>query len=147
MPTNLKSVHRILHGPSTGLQAILEKASVLQYINQKLMIFLGAPMSHHMVLANIREDTAVILADSSVWLSKARYQASSILQFLTVEVGLSKLKKIQFKVQPRSESMQTHSKSLSMSVDTAKILASNDIKDPDLKSAIQHLSNNFQPKV
>lgn len=149
MPTYLKSVSNILHSPSTGLQAILEKASVLQQINQNLCLFLSEPLNQHIVLANVRDDTAVIMADSSVWLTKARYQGASILRFLTHDVGLTKLKKVQFKVQPHTGNTALQAPNPDVSVKAAQWLnqAADDIQDPGLKAAIKQLSNNFQPKV
>ena len=145
---NMKSVTKILHSPSAGLQAILEKASVLQEINLQLQAFLPTPLNRHITLANVRGDTIVILADSSVWLTKARYQGTEILRFFTQDVGLTKLNKIQFKVQPHTDAA-IKPETLGESGSAAGCLhrASDQLRDPSLKAAVEQLSNNFQPKV
>lgn len=147
MPTNLKSAHKILHSPSAGLQAILEKAAILEQINHELSQHLGDPLNQHIVLANVREDKAILLADTSVWLTKARYKASNILKFLSQDLGLQKLKKIQFKIRHLSPDPQAPTIAPCLSAQAAQILASADIDDPKLKGAIQQISNNFHPKV
>jgi len=138
----VKSVNRILAAQNDSLQSLLERAAVLDGVNQRLLRLLPSPLNQHICLANIREDTAVIMADSSAWLTRARYQGAEILQLLRQEPGLAQLKKLHFKIQPLAQYPERPVSRPQLSENAAELLISTAkvIADPKLKSALHNLS-------
>jgi hypothetical protein len=138
----MKSVSRILAARSDKLQSLLERAAILDGINQRWLRLLPAPLNHHICLANIREDTAVIVADSSAWLTRARYQGPEILKLLRQEPGLKRLNKLHFKIQPLTHHPERPTSRPQLSENAAELLISTAkvIDDPNLKAALHNLS-------
>ena len=143
---SMKSVTRILAAQSTSLQALLERAAVLDGVNQRLLRSLPAPLNEHVCLANIREDAAIIMSDSSAWLTRARYQGPEILKLLRQEPGLDRLRKLHFKIQPMAQPPQPHLSKPQLSENAAELLISTAkvIDDPQLKAALHNLSRRHQ---
>ncbi|WP_455203998.1 DUF721 domain-containing protein [Kaarinaea lacus] len=138
----MKSVNRILTAQSSGLQTLLERAEALNQIRQRLQQILPAPVDQHVHLANIRDNSAVIIADSAVWLTKARYLAPDILGFLRQEAGLEQLQKVLFKVEPPVTAPQAIESKPKISDNTAELLVSTAkiVADPKLKASLINLS-------
>jgi hypothetical protein len=138
----LKSVSRILAAKSDKLQSLLDRAAILDGINQRLLRFLPSPLNQHVCLANLREDTAVFMADSSAWLTRARYQGPEILKLLRQEPGLERINKLHFKIQPLTEHAERPTSRPQLSENTAELLISTAkiIDDPELKAALHKLS-------
>lgn len=142
----MKSVTRILTSQSAGLQTLLERAAILKTINEHFIQQLPAPLKDHLCLANIRDDAAIIMADSGAWLTQARYQGSEILNILRQEPGLEQLKKLLFKITPPQSSHHEPVVHPQMSEGTAELLMSTAkvIDDPKLKTALHKLSRRHQ---
>ena len=139
----LKSVSRILAAKNDNLQSLLNRAAILDGINQRLLRFLPSPLNQHVFLANIRgEDTAVIMADSSAWLTRARYQGPEILKLLRQEPGLQRINKLHFKIQPPVDHAERPACPPQLSENAAELLISTakTIDDPELKAALHKLS-------
>lgn len=139
-----KSVSRILATSNSGLQPLLERAHFLQALTRVLRETVDPSLAEHITLSNLREDTAIISADSPAWLTKIRYLAPILLQQLRQQPGLEGLRKVQFKVQPRSETTQAeqHPRRASLSSASAQVLASaaEGTPDPELAEALRRLS-------
>jgi hypothetical protein len=138
----LKSVSRILAAKSDKLQSLLDRAAILDGINQRLLRLLPPPLNQHVCLANIREDSAVIMADSSAWLTRARYQGPEILKLLRQEPGLERIKKLHFKIRPLTQHAEYPTSRPQLSENAAELLISTAkvIDDPELKAALHKLS-------
>jgi hypothetical protein len=121
---------------------LLDRAATLDGINQRLLRFLPSPLNQHVCLANLREDTAVFMADSSAWLTRARYQGPEILKLLRQEPGLERINKLHFKIQPLTEHAERPTSRPQLSENTAELLISTAkiIDDPELKAALHKLS-------
>ena len=138
-----QSLSQLLKAPG-GLQPLLKRAEILQALTQIVRESLDPVMAAHITLSNLREDTAIISADSPAWLSNIRYLAPTLLQILQQQPGLEKLQKIQFKVKPLSDT-ETQGQTVRRAVlsDTsAQILgeAAGAIQDPELSAALRRLS-------
>jgi hypothetical protein len=138
----VKSVAGILAAQSANLQSLLERAAVLDGVNQRLLRRLSAPLNEHIRLANVREDSVIIMADSSVWLTRARYLGPEILKFIRQEPGLDRIKKILFKIQPQIQPPLPAASRPQLSENAAELLISTakGIDDPKLKAALHNLS-------
>lgn len=142
----MKSVTRILAAQNSSLQSLLERAAAIDGVNQRLLRFLPPPLNQHVCFANVRDDTAIVLADSGAWLTRLRYLGPEILKFLRQEPGLAKLARVQFKIQllpppsePASHRPQLSENAAELLMSTAKI-----VEDPQLKAALHKLSRRHQ---
>lgn len=101
-------------------------------------------LAEHINLANLRDDTAIITADTPAWLSNTRYLAATFLRLLQQQPGLEKLRRIQFKVQPTNTSDQAtpESRRARLSPASAEVLKSTavGIQDTELAQSLHRLS-------
>ncbi len=141
----MKSVAGILATQSANLQSLLERAAILDGVNRRLLAFLPAPLNVHVCLANVRDDTAVVMADSGAWLTRARYLGPEILQFLRQEPGLNRIHKIHFKIQPSNQQPSAPASRPQLSENAAELLMSTAkvVDDPELKAALHKLSRRY----
>jgi hypothetical protein len=144
MPLN-KSLGNILAASENRLQSTLERAYQLQAISRQMQDTLGSPLGDHLSLGNLRDDMAILLADSPVWLSKARYEAANILYILRQLPGLEHLQKVHFKVKPStspSPEQDTIPRRLQLSQDNAQLLKSTaaGVSDANLSAALERLA-------
>lgn len=140
-----KRIGKLLISPASGLQNILEKAAILQQLTHTLRRSLDTPLNQHVCVANIRNHTLVIAADSPVWITRVRFHSSEILQLMRQETGLKQLTKVHFKViNSPTQGQEFVSSPNTMTESAADLLEStaSRIKDHALKSAIQRLSRN-----
>jgi hypothetical protein len=142
-----KPVSKLLTTSSGDLQSLLEQAHFLQALTQVLREAIDPVLADHITITNIRDNTAIVAADTPAWLSKIRYMAPTILAILKQQSGLTNLRKIQFKTQPPTEppaSEQTdyEQRRATLSSASSKILesAASGIHDPKLASALWRLS-------
>ena len=139
-----KPVSRLLTTSSGDLQSLLEQAHYLQALTRVLREVIDPVLADHITVANIRENTAVVAADTPAWLSKIRYMAPTILAILKQQSGLADLRKIQFKVQPPTEPAipDQEIRRASLSSASSKVLesAASGVHDPGLASALRRLS-------
>jgi hypothetical protein len=98
-----KPVAKILSKRDSALNTLLERTQHLQLLTQALRDSLEPQLAAHVTVANLREHTAVITTDTPAWLTQLRYQAPAILRLLRDLPGLQNLQKVQFKIQPASQ--------------------------------------------
>ena len=140
-----KKVGNLLASSASGLQHLLEKAAILDQLTRDLCDALTPPLNQHVSVANIRQNTLVIAADSPAWITKARYQAPVILKLIRQKTGLKQLTKIHFKVINTQDAESEHySRQPNMTEGTSLLLESTakGVTDPALKAAIRRLSRN-----
>ena len=140
-----KRIGSLLISPATGLQTILEKAAILQQLTHTLRQSLGEPLSQHVCVANIRNHTLVIAADSPAWITRVRFHSADILKLMRQETGLKQLTKVHFKViSSAAQDPGFVSSPNTLSDHAVAVLESSAqrISDTHLKSAVQRLSRN-----
>lgn len=145
-----KSLANILAATNNGLQPLFIHAHRLQMLNRTLRGALGEPLGPHVSISNIREDTAIVSAESSAWLTQLKYLAPTVLHILQGQKGFESLRKVQFKVQPDSQTPEDTRppRQASLSPSGANILnsAAEGIQDPDLAEALRRLALNASKK-
>lgn len=137
-----KPIQRILGNISDQLKPMLERADHLDSLTRELRNILDESIAIHITVANLRDDTIIIAADSPVWATRIRYLAPVMLQFFQSRPGLSRCQKIQFKVLPREDvSQDVPVRTASLSASSAALVRSTaaDIKHPDLAQALLRL--------
>lgn len=144
--SKIKTAGKFLSESSAGLAQTLERAIALQQFSAKFQTTLATPLKHHCYIANIRDDTVVIAADSPTWLTQLRYQAPQILAYIKQEIGLEQIRKLHFKVILANDIPDTQSLQPKMSQQAAHVLrqTAENLNDPDLKAAFERLAQ--QPK-
>jgi hypothetical protein len=144
-----KPVSSVLSASGSNLESLLERAQYLKNLTLLLRANIDPAISTHIVVANLRGDTAIVAADSPAWLSKIRYLAPVILQLLKLEPGLDSLNKIQFRVLPTNNPQaQTHEpRKVNLSAVSSEVLesAASGIHDPELADALRRLSRRGSP--
>jgi len=138
-----KPVAKILSRQNSALNSLLERAQYLQQLTQALRDCLDEPLAAHVTVANLREETAVIITDTPAWLTQLRYQAPTILSLLKTLPGLQKLQKVQFKIQPTSLSPPIPpARRAHLSATGAHSLesAASSTEEPELAEALYRLS-------
>jgi hypothetical protein len=143
-----KSVSRLLTSSRGDLQSLLEQAHYLQSLTRVLREAIDPALADHITIANIRDDTAIVTAETPTWLSKIRYMAPTILTILQHQSGLAGLRKIQFKVhlptEPSASGQADYEQKrlATLSSASSKVLesAASGIDDPELASALRRLS-------
>jgi len=141
-----KPVSRLLTSSKGNLQSLLEQAHYLQALTRVLREAIDPILGEHITIANIRENTAIVAADTPAWLSKIRYMAPTILAILKQQSGLADLHKIQFKVQPPIDpthaDYEQKNRRATLSSASSKVLesAASGTHDPELANALRRLS-------
>lgn len=142
-----KSVAKFLSAQNSGLNTLIERAQYMRKLTIILQKILRADanseLAEHVNFANLRDDTAVITTDTPAWLTQLRYQAPVILKHLKQHPDLQKLCKIQFKIQPASQTpILKPARRATLSTYSADVLksAANGIADTDLSNALLRLS-------
>lgn len=120
-----KPVAKILATQSSGLHTLLERAQYLQNLTQALRESLEPMLAEHVAIANLKEHTVVLTADSPAWLTQLRYQAPELLRILQQLPGLRSVSKVQLKIQaPSSAPVSKPPRHISLSANNAQLLES-----------------------
>jgi hypothetical protein len=67
---------------SPGLSDLVERARFLRQLDAQLRAELPANLSAHVQVANLYDDRLVMLADSSAWATRLRYERQKLLHHL-----------------------------------------------------------------
>ena len=144
----LKNIVQLLVGNADSLQAVFAHSQRLETLNHAVRGCLPAPLNQHCQVANLRDNTLVLHADSSAWALKLRYSSRTLLQQLH-QHGLQGLNALEVKVRPDNiidSSLRSPRpekvRHAHMSRGTAQLLDSiaADITDAPLKVALQRLA-------
>jgi len=128
---------------NSSLHDTLQRGLLLQKFNRELREFLRPPLGQHVHFANIRDNMAIITVDDATWLTSARYEAPTILDFIKQNLDLNHISKVHFKIAFHHDPPeQPLPRRISMSKQTSDLLLSTSegISDPKLKSALKQLA-------
>ena len=93
-------IGQVLRNSTGGFAQVLERAKELRRLTIRLRNLVDAPLNQHIHVANIRDNTLVIGTDSSVWHTRIKYLAPTLLDQMKQIPGLENLKSVEFRVQP-----------------------------------------------
>lgn len=143
-----KSMAQLLAGSPDSLHAVLAHTQRLEHLNRALQHCLPTPLNQHCQVANLRDNTLILHADSSAWALKLRYSTTRLLQQLRQQPRLQALRTIEVKVRPISIAMVRPEKirHAHMSKKTARLLddIADNIIDDRLKMALRRLARHGQ---
>lgn len=142
--SNSIPVHALLTGDNSALAPLCKRAGYLQQLNLELCSHLSAPLNTHCKLANITANAVILHADSPAWAARLRYCMPDILRLIQNRLNLTGIKSIRIKIMfPDEKSHSNHRRTLTMSTNTARLLADSarSITDPALRSSLLRLSS------
>jgi len=130
---------------STRLSEIVAKSKELQVLNTLLKQNLEAPLRDHCIVANFRDGTLVIAADSGAWSTQLRYLCPTLLEPLRKHKEFSSLCRIEFYVSPKDKVQRKDDNSgrlQPLNDQTVELLnqTADGIDDPDLHKALKKLA-------
>jgi len=140
---------KILANNSPDLRQIIKKTRVLNALNNALQQTLDAPLKNHCIAANISNNQLVIIADTSAWAIRVRYEQYNIIEGIKGCTNVHFLKSIVVKVRPISPEQPTPRRLvIPLSNNASKNIwdTAYTINDPKLKLALQRLSGKIDPK-
>lgn len=139
------SISNILEDKKSSLSTLYKKANSIQEIDSKIKNLLDPSLKNKFELANINKNTAIILANSSAWATRLRYNIPTILSILNNQLNFTAVKTIRVKIKkPVYESPVSNKKSAYLSDKTAHFLneTAKHFTDPELRQCILNLSKN-----
>ena len=141
--TRDQAIHSVLSGRRSPLGELYEKGLTLQKIEAQLKDELDSSIHDHFSLANIREDTIILLVKSSPWATRLRYVIPAILDAVNHRLGLTSIQTVRIKVEKTVDSpTSAKRKAPSLSLQSAKFLdeTARSFSDPELSRCFKKLS-------
>lgn len=118
-----RTITSLVSTESSPLQTLVKKAQRIQQLGQKLETRLDPSLQGNFTLANINEGVATILADSSAWATRLRYQIPVILDVLNNQLGQHHVSTVRIKITRQNQETTTvKKKEISISSETANYL-------------------------
>lgn len=99
MPSRLKPLPLSLALAAPGLASLVDRARFLRQLDRDIRAGLPEPLSRHALVANLRGDCLVMLADSPTWATRLRYQRQKVLD-LVWRTHSIRCRTLEVKVQP-----------------------------------------------
>lgn len=141
------SISELLKDKRYTIADLCKKAKAIQDVNLKLKECLDPSLHSHFELANINNDTAILIASSSTWATRLRYNIPAILNALNNQLNFTVVKTIRIKVNKATHhDVASNIKPEPMSENTAQVLidVANNFKDTELQECLLKLSKNYQ---
>jgi hypothetical protein len=136
-PLAIRDLLTVRSGPLSGLHARIAQSLDCQ---RRLRENLGPPMSEHLHVVNIRDNTLTLYTDSPAWASRLRFNIQNILDIARQHCGLDKLNAIRIKVMIQNSEIKPVKRAKPCSDRTAKLIESTAQSMPDQKLRLS-LSN------
>jgi hypothetical protein len=136
-------VLKLLNEDRGDLHRLIAHAERLQRASQVLRTHLDEPLAGHCQVANIKDGSIVMHADSSAWAAKLRFHVASMLEQLNQAHGFGVLRAIRIKVSPLSEGLPTvPAEQLTLSERAATVLksAAHATEDSELRVVLLRLA-------
>jgi len=129
-------------GP-TSLQNLEQKINKLKTLNKYAHAILGKEIASHVSIANLRDSTLVLIAESGVWATRLRYAMGELMPKFRQEAAFYYVANIEIIVRggettPPQKAPAESINFLSISKESAQILQNlaNCIEEPSLKEQL-----------
>ena len=133
---------RFIAGGSDVCAVLLEHTQRLLQLTRTLQEHLPEPLNRHCAVANIHNDSLVLITDSPVWSSRLRFHAPVLLRELERRHAV-RLKNVLIKISPEVRpSPRPRVRRATMSNATAALLeqVAGSVTDPALSGALHRLA-------
>ena len=137
------TIHAILQDQNSPITELYKKGCSLSKIDKTLKKILDPSLREHFQIANINDDIAVLLASSSAWATRLRYNIPAILDALNNQLHFDSIKTIRIKVSKTvSDHSDSNKRQIGLSNKSAQFLrdTANNFNDPEISACIQKLS-------
>jgi len=98
MPPSTKLSDIVAHNPQ--LRQLFREAGVYQSQDGAVKACIDEPLRSHVRFALVRDETLILVADTSVWAAKLRYQVAPIHDRVRALADFPKIRSIRVKVLP-----------------------------------------------
>lgn len=147
-----KSFREVFNGQNMdNLERLIERGTQLARIDKLLKKSLPAELRPHCQLANIKGNTLILLANSTVWASRIRYQGPQLLKTLQQNERFKHITELQLRIQPQTGITRGNRipRQASMSSEAASYLQqfAESVDDADLRSALERLASRRRAKT
>lgn len=138
----MRKLASLLYKESGSLQRSLEHSRRLKQLDYGIRSLLPADLANHCQTANLRNNSVIMQADSTVWATRLRYQVPELLKQLRCHDALKGLKTIRVTVAPLSGPQPPKRKPLAISNENGDVLrsAADSLSDPELAAALRRLA-------
>jgi hypothetical protein len=104
----MKSVSQLLsHQQSNVLHQLQQHSVLFERFQKELEVSLPTPLNQHCRIANVREKTIVIHADSSLWATRLRFLSPDLIRKWQQDTALTsefhQIEKIEVRVRPTTQ--------------------------------------------
>ncbi len=139
-----RQLYKFLSQKKGNVADLITQTRINQKLSKSLNNLLDPVLVGHVSLANIREQTLVLITDSAAWASRARYFSPLLLQKLKNNSHIfGEIKKIEIQVQPAAQN-RTSAPPLPryVSDSAAECLSTtaDSIENEELKAALNRLA-------
>ena len=142
------AIARLISDTAGGCAALLQQSQRLLHLTRTVQEHLPEPLNRHCTVANIHNDSLVLLTDSPVWSSRLRFHAPALLRELKRRHAIQ-LTGVRIRVNPPEQVRPavTSSKAV-MSIATAGLLrqVASTLDDPALGAALRRLALNCKKR-
>jgi hypothetical protein len=148
---NAKHIDSLLNLDNAALKKLIKKAKIIQQSGQQLESILDPSFQGHYQLANINQDVATIIAESSAWATRLRYNIPSILDAFNNQMGLKSVRTVRIKIAPVQSTSMTASKKTKQKIShktasflkqTAESFSDKELSEIFSRIAQHHLNQN-----
>ena len=144
---NTVAIGALFKKSHSHLAVLYEKGLTILELDRSLKKHLDPALQKHFELANINKDIAILLADSSTWATRLRYNIPVILDTFNNKLRLNCVTTIRIKVKkPIPSDPVLNQKPVFITKKTAQYLsdAAKNFNDPRLQSIIKKLSTHHR---
>lgn len=138
-------ISSFLNDGQSSFAALYKKANSFQEIDRNLKKLLDPTLKDKFELANINADTAILLASSSAWATRLRYNIPAILNVFNKQLNFTSITTIRIKIKKSvSDNSVLIKKPIYLSNNSAQFLndVANNFTDPELRKCILNISKN-----
>jgi len=125
------------------LRQLVRKAAAHQDIDRYIRSLIDGPLSLHISLESIRGNVLTLVADSSAWAAKARYQIPELHNLFKKNATLSQIRTIRIKVAASNSASipngPTPLAPLGPRTLAALAASAEQVRDPNLRAALLRL--------
>ncbi len=139
-----RQLYKFLSQKKGNVADLVTQAKINQKLSKSLNNLLDPALIDHVSLANIRQQTLVLITDSAAWASRARYFSPQLLQKLHNNSHIfGDIRKIEIQVRPAAQNRAARTplaRHISDSAAECLSATADTIENAELKAALNRLA-------
>jgi hypothetical protein len=133
----------LLGEPGSHLARLVSRAGRLAALDRDLRARLPRPLADHCQVANLRENSIILHADSPVWAARLRYQRAMLLEALAA-LGLPQVREVAIRVRPAAPAAEQAPQPPSRPAAAPPAEREAGVRDPRLAAALRRLGSRLR---